>query len=378
MTKWLFNVPTKACFGEGVIEMLSECLPARKVLLVVGRSSAKMTGLLDKVLSLIQRGGGQAVVYEGIKPNPEDWQVEEAAEILKRDGCGAVVGVGGGSVMDASKCIAGLVKSGGKVADYVRRKGKADKRFTSCLPLVLIPTLAGTGSELDPYAVITIKHTREKVVFSHRGFWPKVSLIDPELTYTVPAPATAEGGVDALVHLMETYLTCRESMDVSDGITVSLANTIIEHLPKCLDDPRSPKARRELLWASSLALCGICWVGRDGLFVLHSLEHPLSGVYDIPHGRGLAALLPPFMEMLKDICPERLDLWERNVMTQDELVKWLDRCDIKVRLRDFGVKEDDLRGFVNKALELDGDGECLDGEERMNRDFLLELYRRAM
>jgi len=316
-------LPSRLVFGPGTISKAGKYAAemGRTCLIVTGQSSARRLGHLKRLTDSLDEHGVRWRVYSGIRPNPGYQAVDEAAKIIREERIDGergiidfVIGLGGGSVMDSAKGIAAMAKMSGSIWDYICTGKRKMPEITEALPIMEIPTLAATGSEANKYGVISNPETKEKSSFNSDVLYPKVAIIDPELTLTVPPGPTADGGVDILSHLLESYLTTSEpDTSVSDEITESLVRNVIHYLPLTLKDSTNLEARSALSWASTLALSGIPSAGHGGLFILHKIEHALSGYYDITHGSGLAAIFPAYLETLLEFNPERLAGFSRNV-----------------------------------------------------------------
>ncbi|MBU0580912.1 MAG: iron-containing alcohol dehydrogenase [Candidatus Margulisbacteria bacterium] len=220
--------------------------------------------------------------------------------------------------MDAAKAIALLAKNTGKIWEYVYKgPGQKYKKFNKALPLIMVPTLAATGSELNSGAVISNPETREKTVLFGADLYPKITIIDPGLTKSVPYTSTVDGAVDIIVHVLEMYLSTKDVDYLQDQLALALTKTVKKNLDILKVDLANSAARAEIFWAAALALSGIVNKGRSGEFPMHDIEHVLSGFCDnLAHGRGLAKI---FLEMLnyeqKEI-PGKIINLSKNVFEQ--------------------------------------------------------------
>ncbi|MEZ4812739.1 MAG: iron-containing alcohol dehydrogenase [Caldisericia bacterium] len=295
--------PVKIVFGPGEIKKIGEQAKTlgNKPLVVFGMNSAKETGLDEKCFQLLKEAGLEPIPFYGIEPNPRESTCDKAAEHAKTNNCDFVIGVGGGSVMDASKTIAASASTGKPVWSHV----KMGEPVTSALPIMTVSTLAATGSEFNAGAVITNWETNEKLGLFSPHMFPKISILDPELSITTPPNHTAYGGVDIMIHVLETYLTSNDNYTpVQDGISEAIMKTVVEYLPKAFSAGDDINSRSQLSWASAVALCGIPNNGRPGGFLMHWMEHVMSAHHDIPHGLGLSFLLPPTLEYISEAFPK--------------------------------------------------------------------------
>jgi alcohol dehydrogenase YqhD (iron-dependent ADH family) len=254
--------------------------------------------------------------------------------------------------MDASKCIA-LAAAGGEPI-FAYYEGKANQKIKA-LPIVVVPTLAASGSEANNGAVITNWETHEKVVVMHPSIYPAVSIIDPALTVTVPAKTTAQGGVDIFCHLVEAYITAHESTLINDGLRESSMRTVVEALPNVLARLDDIEGRSNLTWASTIACSQFANLGGGtGIMTLHGLEHPLSALYDMAHGDGLAALLIEWIRYTLPARQERVKKLGQNVFGDADGIaatqSWLAKIGMDGRLRSIGVKEADFEILADNAI----------------------------
>lgn len=371
MHNFIFNIPTIAYFGKGQISVLGEAIKAHggsKVLLAYGGGSIKQNGIFEETIEQLDRAGLAYVELSGIQPNPRVESVEEGIRIYRENNCDFILGVGGGSALDACKAIAAGVKYDGPVTDlFVGISGLSN--IKAAAPLATVLTMAGTGSELDMGGVITVGEDHKKMVILHPLLNPKFSILDPEYTFTVPEHHTMAGVADILCHLMEQYFTPAVGADVQDRMNEGVMKSVLENAPKLLVDSRDYDARANIMWASSMALAGFQFVlGKPGFpFPLHGMGHELSSRYDMTHGVTLALLTPAWMRHTMQAAPQHLSVFARfgrNVMgvtLQDDAmaaeagVKALEAFYATIRmpsnLREAGVKQEDLELMAAKAVE---------------------------
>ncbi len=293
MNNFRMYVPTDIRFGKDRLNELPEVLApyGKRVLLAYGGGSIKRFGLYDKVVDLLESNGFHIVELTGIAPNPKIDSVREGVKLIRDHALDVILAVGGGSVVDAAKVIAGGVYYDGDAWDLVEDSSKMGK----AVPIVDILTLAATGTEMNRNAVISNPEHNEKLGTSGWELLPKVSFLDPTNTFTVPAHQTAAGAADILSHLFEQYFNRTAGVSVQDNIAEGLMKAVIEHAPMAIQTPDDYIARANILWASTLALNGIPGNGRAGGWTCHPIEHELSAYYDITHGIGLAILTPRWM-----------------------------------------------------------------------------------
>jgi alcohol dehydrogenase YqhD (iron-dependent ADH family) len=350
-----FYLPTKIISGAGSFAMLGKEAShhGKRVLLVTGQSSARKTGLLARAVAVLEEHGLSVTVFDRVEPNPRAATVDEGAALIREQGLDLVVALGGGSPMDAAKGMVIAAIGGKPVWSYVGTRHKV----TGDVPkLVTVPTVAASGSEANCGAVITNWETHEKCVVSDRCAFPVVSIVDPELTLTLPARPTAQGGVDIFCHLVEPYVTAANPQPLTDGIVETSLKLVAEFLPQVLTRLDDLEARSQLSWASTVACSQFAGLGGgDGSMTLHGIEHPLSGAYDIAHGDGLAALLPSWLKSLVGVRPDRMVKLGCQVFQETDgiaaMEKWLNEVNMAHRLRDFGIKREDLPGLAANALK---------------------------
>lgn len=398
MINFTLNMPTKIIFGKGESARAGEVVSqfGKKVLLVTGKSSTKITGSLAKISQSFDDADIEYTIYDRIEPNPRATTVDEGARIAREKGCQVIVALGGGSVMDAAKVIAVTAFSGISSAFYIRgnRTGKWKELLPvqEALPIVTIPTLAATGSETNSSAVLTNWETQEKSGIAGPALFPKVAILDPELTYTVSASYTADGAVDIFTHLYESYFSGDEHANVQDEITEGLIRNVIAYGRKAIDFPEDYEARSHLQWTSSLALMGIANAGRGGGFPVHGMEHILSAHYDISHGKGLAILTPAYFEwIVRKERPHRLARLGRKVFQIHEkddqeaaaatiraVVAWFKELGAYGTLHEIGIAEEKLAYMAQEAVRISGvDETYLPGPRKITSEDVLKIYQMA-
>lgn len=312
MQNFIYNIPTKIYFGKGQIASLGCAIKeiSDKVLLVYGGGSIKKNGLYDKVCEQLKHSGIDFRELSGVEPNPRIESVRKGVEICREAGLTAVLAVGGGSTIDCAKIIASGVCYDGDPWDQVIDSSK----ITKALPVAAVLTLAATGSEMDGFAVISDLQKNEKWGTGNELTKPVFSIMDPEYTFSVPARQTAAGTADIMSHTFENYFTVEKGAYLQSRFCEGILKTCIRYAPEALKDPESYEARANLMWASSMAINGICSYGENTAWAVHPMEHELSAFYDITHGVGLAILTPYWMEyVLNDDTIWRFVEYGKNV-----------------------------------------------------------------
>ncbi len=298
MNHFVYEIPTKVYFGENQLVNLGEELRkyGKKVLLTYGGGSIKKIGLYDKVVEEIKKAGLELFELSGIDPNPRVASVNAGAEICKKEGIEVLLAVGGGSVLDCTKFIAAANYYEGDAWDILL--GKVDVK--KCLPIVTVLTLSATGSEMDNGGVISNPDTQDKIGMGFPAMLPKVSFLDPTLTYTVNGFQTACGAADMLNHILEVYFNMEQDLYMLDTVMEGLMRTIIKYAPIAMKELENYEARANLMWTSSWAINGFIDGGKSQAWSCHPIEHELSAIYDITHGLGLAILTPRWLEYTLD------------------------------------------------------------------------------
>jgi alcohol dehydrogenase YqhD (iron-dependent ADH family) len=391
MPSFTFENPTRIVFGPGsLIKLKKEAarLKVKKLLLVTGRKSAVQSGVLNRVISLLSQTDIQFELYSQISPNPLSGTIEEGASFFTKNHCDGVLALGGGSVMDAGKLIAFLAYHGGKVRDYFFAFGASRKSYQNSFPVITVPTLAGTGSEADPIAVVNFPETRDKKAVSNSALYPRLAIVDPKLTLTAPIPLSMEGIVDILSHVLETYFSNSIPHPIEDGFSETLAQTVLKSGTTVLSHPGNLEARTLISQASTYAMCGML-EGRKGPWPLHALEHELSGLYpEISHGNGLAALMLPLWRWsCENGAFPKLKQFAQNVLGKDIrntdqginiFSMEMEKMVALKTLKELGVAEKDMDLITEKVLENHGNRKGqLPNIKPMSRAEILEILREA-
>ena len=299
MNSFIYNIPTKVYFGENQLGNLGKELSqfGKRVLLAYGGGSIKRIGLYDKVINELSNAGLEVFELSGIEPNPRIESVREGVRICKEQGVDVVLAVGGGSTIDAAKFMAA-----GAYVDHDPWEffGANAKPIERALPLVTILTLSATGSEMDSGGVISNLATGDKLGRLAPALQPRVSFLDPTLTYSVSRYQTACGAADMMSHIIEVYFNTQEDLFMLDCFMEGMLKTIVKYAPIALREPENYEARANLMWTSSWAINGFINGGKRKAWSCHPMEHELSAIYDITHGLGLAILTPRWMEYCLD------------------------------------------------------------------------------
>ncbi|MGC5328771.1 iron-containing alcohol dehydrogenase [Brevibacillus sp. SYSU BS000544] len=386
---------TRIIFGTGELARIGEEVKTlgKKAFLVTGGKSAKASGLVDRVIDYLTSAQVEFVLFDKVEPNPRTTTVDEGARLAREHHCDVVLAVGGGSVMDAAKAIALSAHSGRPIYDYMRGNpnglSKESAPISSALPIVTVPTVAATGSEANELSVLTNWETHEKSSISGSGLLPKIAIMDPSLTYTVPPNVTAEACADIFSHLFEAYVIDTHKQHVQDGFTESLIRQVVAFAKIAMDQPDNEEARATLLWTSTLAISPFTLAGRSGRYPLHQAEHTLSGYYDISHGRGLAILsIPYFQQIILEDRPDRLARMGRECFgvrfeddrqaaeaTIEAIAAWYRELGITQRLSDFGITRESLPVMARDSIRIGGRGaDHIKSSRSLYESDILALY----
>ena len=299
MNSFIYDIPVKVYFGRDQLSHLGTELRkfGRRVLLTYGGGSIKRNGLYDRVVSELRNADMEVYELSGIEPNPRIESVRQGVAMCKEHNIDVLLAVGGGSTIDATKFMA----AGACVEhDAWEFFGAGAKPIERALPIVTILTLSATGSEMDTAGVISNLETGDKLGRLAQPLLPKVSFLDPTLTYTVSAYQTACGAADIMSHIMEVYFNMNKDLFMLDCFMEGMLKTVVKYAPIAIAEPENYEARANLMWTSSWAINGFINGGKKKAWSCHPMEHELSAVYDITHGLGLAILTPRWMEYCLD------------------------------------------------------------------------------
>ncbi|CAN5271191.1 iron-containing alcohol dehydrogenase [soil metagenome] len=394
MNPFELHIPTKLYFGKDKANAFFEHLPSygKKSLVVIGGGSVKKLGYLKLVDELLQKNNITPVLFEGIEPNPHAQTINQAAEIGKQENVDFVLALGGGSVMDASKAIAGLIHD--DLDDIWRYTvgGPKHCQMKGALPVICIPTTAATASEITAHAVISNPEVNGKSPVSYPFMKPSASWLNPAFHISLPLAATRDGASDILSHVFENYLLGGNDSDLADRYSESVMETVLHTLPKLELDPENEHLRGQMMWASTMALNGMQIAGRKPApFTLHNLEHALSGYnHNLAHGRGLAILYPAYFRWLLDnnrvidrmaLLAKRLfgishqDQKQTALAFIEKFEGWLKQNHLYERLSDVGIYEDSFGSVADYAIKTYGGGrDKLSAAGPLTRKNIIEIF----
>jgi alcohol dehydrogenase YqhD (iron-dependent ADH family) len=351
-----FYNPTRLIFGAGVISQLGEVAGkyGKKTLIVTGGGSVKRSGVFDRAVASLKGAGVSVVECSGVEPNPRITSVKRGAQIAREEGCDVVIALGGGSTMDASKVIAAAALYDGDPWDMIYH-GQPDPYIpTRALPIITVPTLAATGSEMNMAAVISNEETNEKSFAQAECLYPKVALVDPELTLSVPKNHTAYGVCDIITHVTEGYFNGVDGTPIQDRFAEGVIINAMEWGKKAVADGNDLEARTQVQWASIVALNGWVNAGTNGGYPVHMIEHTLSAYHDVTHAAGLAVINPSWMRFAARHRPQKFVQFGERIFG----LKAKGADDLDCALQGIDRFEDFLKsiGCPTRLSELDIDG----------------------
>ena len=388
MEQFHFYSPTEFVFGKGMESEAGKMVKkygGSKALVHYGSQSAVKSGLLDRVIASLKAEGIEAMTLGGVKPNPRDTLVREGIELCRAEGIDFILAVGGGSVIDSSKAISAGFYYDGDFWDLYEKKSP----LTKTIPVGTVLTIAAAGSEGSGSSVITKEDGMLKRCLTSDLYRPKFSILNPELTYTLPAYQTACGITDIMAHIFERYFTISTDVECTDRLCEALLLTMIKEGPVAVKNPTDYGARANIMWAGTVAHNDIVGSGRNQDWNSHALEHELSGLYDCAHGAGLAVIMPAWMEYVYPanvmrFCEVATRVWgiqmdfehpENTAMAGIKAFKnFLSGIGMPVSFKEIGAKKEDIPTLVEKLGIGDG---TRAGFKTLNKADVTAIYELA-
>ncbi len=318
MNNFDYYNPTKILFGKGKIASLAGEIPSgAKILVTYGGGSIKSNGVYDQVRTALQNH--EWLEFGGIEPNPTYETLMKAVELVRKESVTMLLAVGGGSVADGTKFIAAAAEFAGEPWDILIRQAPVQ----SAVPLGVVMTLPATGSESNAFAVISRSSTQEKYAFSSPLIFPRFAVLDPEVTFSLPARQIGNGIVDAFVHVFEQYMTYPVGAPLQDRLSESILLTLLEVGPKTLVEPKQYEYRSSLVWCTTLGLNGLIACGVPQDWATHMIGHELTAVYGLDHAQTLAVVLPGLLRNRREEKREKLlqyaeRIWGLTTGTDEE------------------------------------------------------------
>ena len=391
-----FHNPTHLVFGSGALSRLGEVVSkhGKKALIVTGGGSVKRNGTFDRAVASLKDANVSVAECSGVEPNPRITTVRRGAQIARDEGCDVIVALGGGSTMDASKVMAAAFYYDGDPWDMIYH-GQPDPYIpTRALPIITVPTLAATGSEMNMAAVISNEETNEKSFAQTECLYPRVALVDPELTVSVPKNHTAYGVCDIITHVTEAYFNGVDGTPIQDRFAEGVILTAMEWGPKAIDNGKDLEARTQVQWASIVALNGFVNVGTNGSYPVHMIEHTLSAYHDITHAAGLAVINPSWMRFAARHRPEKFVQFAERIFGLkakgaddldcalqgiDRFEAFLKSIDCPTRLSELDIDDSLFTRYAQDTLRIvhDENGN-LPGRPPISKEDIVEVLRSAL
>ena len=367
MNNFNWNFPTELVYGKGRITEIGTIAKnyGKKAMIATYARGGFLDPIIDKVETSLKEAGVEFVTFTGIEPNPRAQTIDKAIDIFKAEKCEFVIALGGGSVIDGSKYIAATGFTGGKSWDYVVLGDRVPREYTGAYPIIAIPTISASGSECNAGGVLTNSETKEKS-FSRSAYrFPKVAIVDPELLTSIPLEITKDSCNDIFSHLIEHYLSSHEESEFSDRITEGIILTLKENFDKILNNLEDADVRGQLALCSIFGWSGLQALGRTGCIPMHSIEMPLSAIYDLPHGRGMTIVMPPYLEYMADVMPNRWAKLARRCfgvtekddvkaakMLSGKVVEWFKSTDSYLTLSDVNIPDDQFERMADDVIRM--------------------------
>ncbi len=348
--------PTRIINGKKSHQKIGSILSQDKiksVLVVYGMNSIKKNGLLDEVSEILGENNITIIEHPGVKSNPTLLHANAGVALAKEHNVDAILAIGGGSVLDESKAIAAGAK-----ADCDVWKFYTGTPIKDALPLYTILTISATGSEMNSGSVLSNEETKEKFTFSSQYTYPKVSIINPELTFSLPVEYLKYSAVDIITHAVEVYFTAKSLPLIQKRFIENIVKTVIETTESIIKTPEDYNARAEFSLAATWALNNLTTMGPEEYsFPNHMIEHSLSAIYDVPHGAGLAVVLPAWMKWYKEQNPEIFKRFAKEIFSlsnADEgisaLENWFAKLDIPTTLKQLNIDKKEISNIAKNAF----------------------------
>ena len=390
MNNFVFYSPTEFVFGKNTevqVGALARKYGAQKVMIVYGGGSVVRSGLLDRVKQSLQEAGVAYCEMGGVQPNPIDGKVYEGIQLCRREQVDMMLPVGGGSVIDTAKAIAAGALYDGDFWDFFIGRAKVEK----ALKVAVVLTIPAAGSEGSGNTVITKTETLQKLgLCAPEHLRPVFSIMNPELTYTLPAYQTACGIADMMAHIMERYFTNTPDVEISDRLCEGTLTAIIKEAYRVKQQPDNYAARANIMWCGTVAHNGICGVGREGDWASHALEHEISAIYDVAHGAGLAVIFPAWMAFMAEHNPAKIaqfahrifdipkseDLEEMALAGTARLKHFFRYMGLPVSFKELGIEHPDIDRMLVSLQR--NKGELLGNYVKLTMTDCREIYRLAL
>ena len=388
MINFRFFNPTEIIFGKGTeTQVGSETRKYGKRILMVHycENNAQLSGLYDRIVKSLKEAGLEFMELSGVKPNPRLDLVNKGIEICRKNNIDFILAVGGGSVIDTAKAIAVGVKYEGDVWDFFMKKSEP----LNALPIGVVLTIPAAGSEVSNASVITNEAKLIKTAIINNILFPRFSIMNPELTFTLPPYQTACGIVDIMSHVMERYFTDVNNVDLTDRLCEATLKTVINYGPLVLEDPNNYNARAEIMWSGAIAHNYLLETGREPDWASHDIEHQLSAKYDIAHGAGLAIVFLAWMRYVYKHDINRfvqfaVRVWEVDCSSKSheliaiegisQLEKFFKKLNMPTRLTEVDIKDDNLERMAYECAGKKTVGVFV----KLNSEDVFNIYKSAI
>ena len=390
MNNFVFYSPTEFVFGKNTevqVGALARKYGAQKVMIVYGGGSVVRSGLLDRVKQYLQEAGVAYCEMGGVQPNPIDGKVYEGIQLCRREQVDMMLPVGGGSVIDTAKAIAAGALYDGDFWDFFIGRAKVEK----ALKVAVVLTIPAAGSEGSGNTVITKTETLQKLgLCAPEHLRPVFSIMNPELTYTLPAYQTACGIADMMAHIMERYFTNTPDVEISDRLCEGTLTAIIKEAYRVKQQPDKYAARANITWCGTVADNGTSGVGREEDWASHALEHEISAIYNVAHGAGLAVIFPAWMAFMAEHNPAKIaqfahrvfdipkseDLEEMSLAGTARLKHFFRYMGLPVSFKELGIEHPDIDRMLVSLRR--NKGELLGNYVKLTMTDCREIYRLAL
>lgn len=390
MNNFVFYSPTEFVFGKNTevqVGALARKYGAQKVMIVYGGGSVVRSGLLDRVKQYLQEAGVAYCEMGGVQPNPIDGKVYEGIQLCRREQVDMMLPVGGGSVIDTAKAIAAGALYDGDFWDFFIGRAKVEK----ALKVAVVLTIPAAGSEGSGNTVITKTETLQKLgLCAPEHLRPVFSIMNPELTYTLPAYQTACGIADMMAHIMERYFTNTPDVEISDRLCEGTLTAIIKEAYRVKQQPDNYAARANIMWCGTVAHNGTCGVGHEEDWASHALEHEISAIYNVAHGAGLAVIFPAWMAFMAEHNPAKIaqfahrvfdipkseDLEEMALAGTARLKHFFRYMGLPVSFKELGIEHPDIDRMLVSLRR--NKGELLGNYVKLTMTDCREIYRLAL
>jgi len=382
MRDFTFYNPTRIEFGMGKEANIGQYVKefdVSSVLILYGSERIKRNGLLDRVAASLEEKGIRSEAVGGVISNPLISRVRDAIQVVKKNSLQGILAVGGGSVLDSAKTAAAGAKYDGDVWDFF--VGKAEVK--EALPVFSVMTLAATGSEMNSYGVVTNDETQQKYPIGSPLLFPKVSVINPELMATVTPDYLAYSAVDIFSHCLDLYFTASFLPGYNAAQIENILETVMRTTRVMMKNPDDYDARGEFAWAAIMALNGNTFVGVEGnTYDTHMIEHAMGAIYNVPHGAGLAVVLPAWMKGIKHRMPERFERFAKRMFGVDDsdagiakLIEWFRSIGAPVTFAEAGLPENAVDPIAENAF---GNAKLWGMEQMYPQERIAEILKMAV